>query len=140
MRFTLRMSLPGMVGVWLVLVSPLRGADYEVFVSNEKAGTVEVFRGGDWTVTHTIPVGKRPRGLHASPDGRNLYVALSGTPVEPPPQLDTNGNPILQKYKKDDDDDDIKADKAADGEHRGARRRIHEGEEPAGPAAKDGSP
>jgi tricorn protease len=27
MRFTLRMSLPGMVGVWLVLVSSLRGAD-----------------------------------------------------------------------------------------------------------------
>jgi len=88
---------------------------YRIFVSDEKSGDVTVINGSDFKVAATIPVGKRPRGIHASPDGQTLYVALSGTPVEPPPQLDTNGNPILQKYNKDDDDDDIKADKAADG-------------------------
>ena len=62
----------------------------------------------------TIPVGKRPRGIHLSPDGKTVYVAVSGTPPEPPPKLDANGNPIFQKGH-DDDDDNKDADKSADG-------------------------
>ena len=92
----------------------VNAGDYQVFVSNEKAGTVTVISGGDFKVTATIPVGKRPRGIHASPDGKIIYVALSGTPIEPPPELDANGNPILKK-NSDDDDDKAKADKSADG-------------------------
>jgi YVTN family beta-propeller protein len=88
-------------------------ASYEVFVSNEKTGTVTVISGDDFKVTATIPVGKRPRGIHASPDGKIIYVALSGTPIEPPPKLDANGNPIFQK--DDDAEANAKADKAADG-------------------------
>src|ERR1700722_17792981 len=88
--------------------------DYQIFVSNEKSGDVTVINSADFKVTATIPVGKRPRGVHASPDGKTLYVALSGTPIEPPPKLDANGNPIFQKGH-DDDDDNAKADKAADG-------------------------
>ena len=65
-------------------------------------------------VEATIPVGKRPRGIHASPDGKTVYVALSGTPISAPPKLDANGNPIFQKGH-DDDDDDALADKKADG-------------------------
>jgi len=65
-------------------------------------------------VIATIPVGKRPRGVHVSPDGKTVYVALSGTPISAPPQLDAQGNPILKKGG-DDDDDSAKADKAADG-------------------------
>jgi YVTN family beta-propeller protein len=87
---------------------------YQVFVSNEKAGTLTVIHGADFKVTAAITVGKRPRGIHASPDGKTVYVALSGTPIEPPPQLDANGNPILKK-NADDDDDKAKADKSADG-------------------------
>ncbi len=87
---------------------------YQVFVSNEKAGTVTVISGGDFKVTATIPVGKRPRGIHASPDGKIIYVALSGTPIEPPPELDASGNPILKKYSED-DEDQAKSDKSADG-------------------------
>jgi hypothetical protein len=45
----------------------------------------------------------------ASPDGKTIYVALSGTPISGPPQLDANGNPILHKGGDDDDDDDDKA-------------------------------
>lgn len=93
--------------------------NYQVFVSNEKAGTLTVIgsqangTSNNFPVAATIPVGKRPRGVRASPDGKTIYVALSGTPIEPPPQLDANGNPILKKNS--DDDDDKKADKTADG-------------------------
>src|ERR1700721_2847583 len=77
---------------------------YQVYVTNE--------RSGDVSVAATIPVGKRPRGIHISPDGKVVYVALSGTPIEGPPQIDAHGNPIFDKKK---DDDDENADKSADG-------------------------
>src|SRR5580658_8099168 len=44
--------------------------NYQIFVSNEKGGTLTVINGTDFKVTDTIPVGKRPRGIHASPDGK----------------------------------------------------------------------
>src|SRR5207302_9422769 len=31
-------------------------------------------------VIETFPVGKRPRGIHASPDGKRVFVTLSGSP------------------------------------------------------------
>ena len=75
-----------------------------------------IIEGGTFKVLDTLPVGKRPRGIHASPDGKTVYVALSGSPIEGPPPLDAQGNPILKKNQKDDDDDDdAKADKSADG-------------------------
>src|SRR5271156_760243 len=73
------------------------GGDYQIFVSNEHSGDVTVIDGTDFKVTATIPVGKRPRGIHASPDGKTIYVALSGTPISEPPALDANGNPIFKK-------------------------------------------
>jgi YVTN family beta-propeller protein len=85
-----------------------------VYVSNEKSGDVTVINGGDNRVLGTIPVGKRPRGIHASPDGKTVFVALSGTPIAAPPQLDAKGNPIFQKGKDDDDDDSVRSDKSAD--------------------------
>src|SRR4051794_40772421 len=75
---------------------------YWVCVSNEKSGDVTLIDGATQKVIATIPVGKRPRGIHPSPDGRALYVALSGRPIEGPPQLDAKGNPIF--HKNDDDD------------------------------------
>jgi YVTN family beta-propeller protein len=88
---------------------------YVIVVSNEKSGDVTVIDGTTFKVKGTIPVGKRPRGIHASPDGKTVYVALSGTPVGGPPQLDAQGNPILKRPKDDDDDDAAPADKSADG-------------------------
>ena len=96
---------------------PLTGQaaqNYQIYVSNEKSGDVTVIDGGDHRVLATIAVGKRPRGIHASPDGKTVYVALSGTPIAAPPQLDAKGNPIFQRGKDDDDDDSVKADKSAD--------------------------
>src|SRR6202021_2643826 len=85
---------------------------YQVYVTNERSGDVTVINGGDFSVAATIPVGKRPRGIHISPDGKVVYVALSGTPIEGPPQIDAHGNPIFDKKK---DDDDENAAKCADG-------------------------
>jgi YVTN family beta-propeller protein len=94
------------------LPASLQAANYQVWVTNERSGDVTVINGGDLSVAATIAVGKRPRGIHASPDGKLVYVALSGTPIEAPPQIDAHGNPVFQR-KKDDDDDN--ADKSADG-------------------------
>src|SRR5437667_4645807 len=88
---------------------------YVVCVSNEKSGDVTIIDGLTQQVAATIPVGKRPRGIRTSPDGKTLFVAVSGTPISAPPQLDAKGNPIFKKGKDDDDEDDKKADKSADG-------------------------
>ncbi len=55
-----------------------------VYVSNETAGTVAVIDPASGAVEAVIPVGKRPRGLEVSRDGKTLYVALSGSPIAPP--------------------------------------------------------
>ena len=86
---------------------------FQIYVSNERSNNVTVIDGTSFKPLATFPIGKRPRGIHSSPDGKLVYVAVSGTPVEPPPQLDAKGNPIFTN--KSDDDDDSKSDKAADG-------------------------
>jgi len=101
------------MGIGRAISAPMLG--YDVFVTNEKSGDLTVIDGTSHKATATIPVGKRPRGIRVSPDGTTLYVAVSGTPIAPPPQLDAQGNPIFRKGKDDDDDDDKKADKSADG-------------------------
>ena len=37
-----------------------------------------------YKVIATVPLGKRPRGIHASPDRKTIYVALSGSPIAGP--------------------------------------------------------
>lgn len=103
------------VAALLPLATPAWAAGgYQVYVTNEKSGDVTVIDGASLKAVATFPVGKRPRGIHASPDGKTVYVALSGTPIEGPPELDAQGNPVF-KRDKDDDDDDEAADKSADG-------------------------
>lgn len=82
---------------------------YRVYVSNERSGDVTVIDGAKRTAVATIPVGKRPRGIHPSPDGKLLYVALSGSPIHGPPALDAGGNPIFPE------EDPSQGDRAADG-------------------------
>ena len=57
---------------------------YNIYVSNETSGDISVIDSNTFEVTAKIHLGKRPRGIHASPDGRTIYVALSGTPPSPP--------------------------------------------------------
>ena len=81
----------------LVAIPAQAAGGFEVYVSNERSGDITVIDGASFQVIATIPVGKRPRGIHASPDGKTVYVALSGTPIEGPPQLDANGNPVFKR-------------------------------------------
>ena len=91
-----------------VPAAPAADRGYWVCVSNERSGDVTVIDGADGKAVATVPVGKRPRGLHPSPDGRTLYVAVSGSPITGPPKLDPKGKPIFEEPRGD-------ADPAADG-------------------------
>jgi len=71
-----------------------------LYVSAEGSGEVIVVDPEFASVLARIPVGKRPRGLKVSRDGRYLYVALSGSP---------RGGPNV------DEDKLPPADRAADG-------------------------
>src|SRR5262245_32171241 len=55
-----------------------------VYVTNETGGDLSVIDAGSGAVVATIPLGKRPRGIVASPDRSLLYVALSGSPIGGP--------------------------------------------------------
>lgn len=57
---------------------------YHVYVTNEYSGDLTVIAGVTNEVVGTIPLGKRPRGIKVSPDGTQLFVALSGSPPSPP--------------------------------------------------------
>ncbi len=71
-----------------------------VYVTNEQSGDLTVINGDTQAVMATAPLGKRPRGIQASPDGKSLYVALSGSPPAgpgvdpktlPPPDRNADG-------------------------------------------------
>ncbi len=89
-------------------------AGYQIYVTNERSGDLTVIDGATNDVIATIPVGKRPRGIHASPDGKTIYVAVSGSPISGPPDPSAKGKPASTKNQAD-DDDVAAADKAADG-------------------------
>src|SRR5690242_3026534 len=114
-KFVRRVALVGIIGSWTAWSAVASDPGFRICVSNEKSGDISIIDGTEQKLVATIPVGKRPRGILASPDGSTVYVALSGTPISAPPQLDANGNPILHKGGDDDDDDALKADKSADG-------------------------
>ena len=52
----------------------------EAYVSGEESGEIIVVDVDKGAVAARIPVGKRPRGIKLSRDGKLLYVALSGSP------------------------------------------------------------
>jgi YVTN family beta-propeller protein len=41
----------------------------KLYVSNEASGDMTIINAKTYGVEATIPLGKRPRGIHASPDG-----------------------------------------------------------------------
>ena len=57
---------------------------YRIYVTDETSGDMKVIDSATFEPVATIPVGKRPRGIHASPDRRTIYVALSGSPAAGP--------------------------------------------------------
>jgi YVTN family beta-propeller protein len=91
----------GVAGAFVVAAfsAQAQSPNYTIFVSNERSGDVTVIDGATDAVVATFPVGKRPRGIHASPDGKRIFVTLSGSP-RMAPGVDTERAP---------------ADKSADG-------------------------
>src|SRR5207245_7269567 len=71
------------------LVGRAQSADYFVYVSNERSGDISVIDGATDSVVATFKAGKRPRGIHATPNGRRVFVTLSGSP-RMAPGLDEN--------------------------------------------------
>ncbi len=59
-------------------------ASYLVYATNELAGEISVIDPVTRREIDRIVIGKRPRGLVASPDSRLLYVAVSGSPIAGP--------------------------------------------------------
>lgn len=57
---------------------------YRIYVTNERSGDMSVIDPVRNEVIATVPLGKRPRGIHASPDGNTIYMTLSGTPIAGP--------------------------------------------------------
>src|SRR6476646_10210783 len=55
-----------------------------IYVDNEVSGDMTIIDSGTYKVMATVPLGKRPRGIHASPDHKTIYIALSGSPIAPP--------------------------------------------------------
>src|SRR6516225_6343574 len=98
MKFNL-FAIHSVLAMSLALAVPAESPNYLVFVSNERSGHITVIDGATDEVVATFRVGKRPRGIHATPDGKRLFVTLSGSP-RMAPGIDENRVP---------------ADKTADG-------------------------
>ncbi len=80
-----RVGLISSVAMAACVVSPqLARATGLIYVSTEEGGEVVVIDPVKAAIVTRIPVGKRPRGVKLSPDGKRLYVALSGSPRAAP--------------------------------------------------------
>ncbi len=64
--------------------APEESNAFRLYVTNEVSGDMTVIDSATYNVIATIPLGKRPRGIHASPDRKTIYVALSGSPIAGP--------------------------------------------------------
>ncbi|MGC2342315.1 MAG: hypothetical protein WA453_12185 [Methyloceanibacter sp.] len=56
----------------LLTCTPVPAVALQIFVSNEKDNTVTVIDGKTLEVIKTIPTARRPRGIIASPDGKEV--------------------------------------------------------------------
>jgi len=83
-RLTLSMWMLIAVAAMSGCSNSLEGTAGTLYVTNEISGDLSVIDVATERVVATIPLGKRPRGLRASPDGSLAYVALSGSPIAGP--------------------------------------------------------
>jgi PQQ-dependent catabolism-associated beta-propeller protein len=70
----MRGTLLTLSALWLAAASPAWA--YTAYISNEKGNTVSVIDTDKWTVTATIKVGQRPRGIEFTRDGKFVMVAV----------------------------------------------------------------
>lgn len=73
-----------LIAAVLLLGAPLCAQAGRAYVTNEDGESVSVVDTDKAEVVATVNVGKRPRGLKLSHDGKELYVAVSGLPKCPP--------------------------------------------------------
>ncbi len=71
------------------------------YVSNEDDGTVSVVDTQRLESVATVAVGKRPRGMALSRDGKQLFVVVSGVPKCPPPLTDEQCAKLPRDAKAD---------------------------------------
>src|SRR5262245_5090466 len=71
------------------------------YVTNEDSRNLSIVDAGTDRVIATIEVGTRPRGVHATPDGRTVFVALSGSPKCPPTMPDAECEKLQADKSKD---------------------------------------
>jgi YVTN family beta-propeller protein len=95
-------SLPALVlGATALLGASLAAHAGRAYVSNEDGHSVTVIDTDKNEVVATVPVGKRPRGISVSPDGAQVYVALSGLPKCPPSVPDEECEKLGRDVKAD---------------------------------------
>ena len=70
----LRMWRVGLLSGLALAAAPAHA--FIAYVSNEKSNTVSVIDTDSWTVTKTIKVGQRPRGIDFTRDGKFVMVAV----------------------------------------------------------------
>src|SRR3954447_20890695 len=70
----LRMWRVGLLSGLALAAAPAHA--FVAYVSNEKSNTVSVIDTDSWTVTKTIKVGQRPRGIDFTRDGKFVMVAV----------------------------------------------------------------
>ena len=98
--FACRASLLALGGT-LLLAASFSAQAGRAYVSNEDGHTVTVIDTDKNEVITTVPVGKRPRGLQLSHDGKQLFVALSGLPKCPPSVPDEECEKLGRDLKAD---------------------------------------
>src|SRR5215467_11457572 len=88
---------------------PVESTADRLYVTNEVSGDMSIIDSGTYKVVATVPLGKRPRGIHPSPDGKTIYVALSGSPIAgpdvdestlPPPDKSADGIGVFDVEQK----------------------------------------
>src|ERR1700690_3260493 len=65
-------------------IKPVETSAPRLYGSHEVGGDLAVLGSGNCNGLATVPLGKRPRGIHPSPDHKTIYVALSGSPIAGP--------------------------------------------------------
>ena len=98
--FARRVSLVSFGGA-LLLAASIAAHAGRAYVSNEDGHSVTVIDTDRNEVITTVPVGKRPRGLQLSHDGKQLFVALSGLPKCPPSVPDEECEKLGRDVKAD---------------------------------------
>jgi YVTN family beta-propeller protein len=74
---------------------------YLAYVTNEDSNELTIIDTGSDSVVATVAVGTRPRGVKVTPDGKTVFVALSGSPKCPPTMPDEECEKLKVDKSKD---------------------------------------